>query len=421
MRERMVYKLTKDEEDFLKDFTYKQGNLFGRDKLFYAIRNRFPEQDISRRELWSWMNKQEVFQINRKPTMSRGIVRTMNPGKPGWIQMDNINLESHAYNGYKYIVHAVDLFLKKDYAVPAKSLDVETMKKAIDDFLQQGMKMSYCQTDLGSEWKGDFVDYVKSKGAKHMYSKPNSPWSNGTVESRNYSITRAITMWIKATGNLDWPSMLPTFLKNINSTMTYATKESADKLEADDSLHEGIAERIANEKSRSFKGKSTKVADLKVGDWVRLRDFDKSGLVKRSKVGWWSSEIYVIESIYTPRKTANVTQSFKIKNKETGETMKGLYSLGQLLHIPQDTETLEKAPQRPPAVNEDEVSDDEHLEWELDGIVGHKVVRATRKKPEQIMYRVKYTGWKKLYWIPETDFTNSKRILNDYKRQNGLL
>ncbi|KAJ3029981.1 hypothetical protein HDV00_009325 [Rhizophlyctis rosea] len=203
--------------------------------------------------------------------------------------------------------------------------------------------------------------------------------------------------------------------------MTYSTKKSAAEIEADESTHAEIAERVLNRASKSFKDKSGKTSQIEVGDWVRLRLFDKSGIVHKTRTGYWSDEIFIVTSIYQPRKIANISQSFKLKNKGTDEVKKGLWSLWQVLKIPKDTEFSPAPPRNPPAVNEDDVSDDDHLEWELDSIVGHKVVRATRKEPEQIMYKVKYSGYRKLYYIPESDFSGAQRMLNDYKRENGLI
>ncbi|KAJ3054272.1 hypothetical protein HK097_002209 [Rhizophlyctis rosea] len=186
--------------------------------------------------------------------------------------------------------------------------------------------------------------------------------------------------------------------------MSYSTKKSAEEIEADESTHAAIAEDVVNRASKSFKGKSGKTSDIQVDDWVRLRLFDKSGIVHRTRTGYWSDEIYKVTSIYQPRKIANVSQSFRLENKDTGEVKKGLWSLGQVLKVPKDTETLAAPPRNPPAVNENDVSDDDYLEWQLDSILKHKVVRATRRKPEHLMFQVKYSGYRKLYWIPESDF-----------------
>ncbi|KAJ3054271.1 hypothetical protein HK097_002208 [Rhizophlyctis rosea] len=130
----MPYKLTSEQEDFFRDLIYKKANFFGRDKLFYLIKTKHPEMGISRRMLWSFMDRQEVFQLNRRPTMKRGLVKPITSQKPGHIQMDNLYVQ-HPFNGYKYICHAVDTFNKKDDGKPVKSLDVESMKQAIDTFL----------------------------------------------------------------------------------------------------------------------------------------------------------------------------------------------------------------------------------------------------------------------------------------------
>ncbi|KAJ3026578.1 hypothetical protein HDV00_011765, partial [Rhizophlyctis rosea] len=180
-----------------------------------------------------------------------------------------------------------------------------------------------------------------------------------------------------------------------------------------------IAERAVNAASKRSKGKSAKIADLQVGDWVRLRLHDDSGIAKKSKTGCWTDEIYEITGVYTPRKIANLTQSFRIKNKDTGEQMKGLYSLGQLLPIPKDTETLPERPHNPPPINPDE-TDPDLKEWELDSIISHRIVRPTRTTPRRIEYKVKYTGYKRLYWESEENLQGAQDMLQSYKRLHEL-
>lgn len=410
--------LSKQQEQFLHDLIYKEGNFFGRDKLFYILQNQYPQEKISRRSLWSYMDKQPILQVNRRPTMNRGIVRPMAPTKPGWIQLDSVQMPNYA--GYEYICHAVDLFTKKDYAKALKTLDVAGVKGAIQDFLDAGMTCSYLQVDNGKEHQGDLPEFCKSKGIVLQYSKEYSPWSNGVVESRNTGIKRSLYMWMRATGDANWPGQLPKVLQNINSTFTFRTKQSADKMEKDPSLHAEVAQRIAGQIAQQYRGKTKKEANLQVGDWVRKRLDDTSGIVKRAKTGYWSDEIYVVASIYTPRKTANITQSFKIKRKETGQMQKGYYSLGQLLHIPKETTDLPARPINPPAINE-EVQDPDLQEWEIDSIVGHRVTRTTRGKPSRLEFKIRFTGYKKLYWEPEGNLLpGAKDLLEQYKRLHNL-
>ena len=416
----MPYKLTEDQEAFLKDLVYKEGNFFGLQKLYTLIRTQHPDQKLSRREVWSWMARQEVLQINRRPTMNRGIVTPMVSSKAGWIQLDNIDMTSHAYNGYKYIVHATDLFLKKDWAKAVKALTVENIKEALEEFIDQGMKCSYLQTDQGSEFKGDFTEFCQDLDIVHRMSKSHSPWANGTVESRNSGIQRLIFMYMRTSGNSDWPNMLQKFIQNINSTFNHATKKSANELEqADEAVQSETATRLQNTASKKY-GKKSQKNPLNVGDWVRIRLFDKSGIVKRSCVGYWSKEIYEIVSIYTPRKLANLTQSYKIKNKDTGEVQHGLYSLGQLMVIPKNTELLPEPVVNPPAVNEGQVENDEELERLVDTVVSHKVIRGTRNRRPQVLYQVKFTVYRKLFWQTEEDLQGARRILNEYKNAHRI-
>ena len=150
-----------------------------------------------------------------------------------------------------------------------------------------------------------------------------------------------------------------------------------------------------------------------------MRLFDKSGTVKRTKVGYWTDEVYEIVSIYTPRKWANLSHSYKIKKRETGEIQHGLYSCGQLLPIPKETEMLRARAVNLPAVNENTVEEEDELESMIDSIVNHKI-KGTRNRRQQVTYQIQFTGYRKLYWQLEEDLQGANRILQEYKRTHNI-
>lgn len=408
--------LTETQVDLLKDFVYKDANFFGRDKLFFAFTNKYPKEDVSRRAIWSWMNKQEVLQLNRRPTMSRGVVRPMVSKKAGWVQIDNIDMTSNSYNGFNYICHAVDLFTKKDYAMAIPSLTVDNMKKCVTQFIKEGMKVSYMQSDVGSEFKGDFTEFLRDLGIVHKVSKPHSPWSNGTVESRNSAIKRNIFMYLKTSNDTDWVSKLPQIMGNINSTFSYATKDSANSLEANSDDHEAVGQRLEDAASKRHKGKSSSSKDLQVGDWVRIRlEYDSANIQRKSKVGYWEDDIYEVTKVLKSVKNPHLTASYKLKNKDTGEELKGLHAFGALMKIPKDTEIREKPVVRPPAVNEDDVDDLADREWEIDSIIGKRTKKKTRSSPATVMYKVRWVGYKKPTWESVDNLEHAEDAIFDFE------
>ncbi|KAJ3024933.1 hypothetical protein HDV00_000518, partial [Rhizophlyctis rosea] len=127
----MEYKpLSAESEKRLKTFYYG-GNTFGRDRLSYAFKRKFPNDPACRRGIYAWLEKQEVHQIHQRPTMKRDIVRPMVAQKLGSIQIHYIDFSSNPWNGFNCIMNAVDMFSKKYYAFPAKGQTVKNTIKAM--------------------------------------------------------------------------------------------------------------------------------------------------------------------------------------------------------------------------------------------------------------------------------------------------
>ena len=139
-------------------------------------------------------------------------------------------------------------------------------------------------------------------------------------------------------------------------------------------MHGDVAHLITSSAAKRMKGKGL-TADFKVGDFVRRRNkYTYTGIVRGSKVGYWSHEIYKIEKVVPNRQFANMASSYKIRNIDDDTVVSGLIPRGELQHIP-DPEGMERIPERvvrPGAVNP------ETNEYEIEHILDKKIGRKTR-------------------------------------------
>ena len=110
----------------------------------------------------------------------RAIVST----KIGSVQMDSIDMTSVEFNKKVCCCCMSDIFSKKMYVYPANGQTVANTKKALDTFLQAGMKCSSLQTDNRSSFLGDFPHFCRTKGFTLHYSQPHTPTSNSVIESK---------------------------------------------------------------------------------------------------------------------------------------------------------------------------------------------------------------------------------------------
>ena len=102
--------LTQSQENALNDVYYTKLNFFGANKLYYVLKDAYPSLKFTTQQITSWLNKQEVSQLNKK-------FRTLNLEKTPQeikiprnlkIGIDLIDLSAQPYKGHNYILTIVE-------------------------------------------------------------------------------------------------------------------------------------------------------------------------------------------------------------------------------------------------------------------------------------------------------------------------
>lgn len=402
--------LSEKEQEDLKAFYYDGANIVGRDRLYQGFRAAHPEHDVSRRAVWNFLERQEVHQLHQRPTIKRGIVRPTIAKKPGSIQIDCLDFSSNPFNGYNTVINCVDIFTKRYWAFPCKGQTVENVIRAMEKWISEGMKCSFLQSDNGSEFKGDFPDWCKQQNITHQYSKAHSPWSNGTIESKGGSFKKMLFQVLKARNTNDWVSITPQIVSNVNNLITFATGKTPLEIEEDTALHQAVGERIQAVANRRYKQKGSPTSGgLQVGDHVRrVLTYDPTKIRKASKAGYYGTEVFEIVSIVKNRKLANVTDSYRIKDTQTGEMVQGLIGRWELLKIPKEMDKLPEAVIHP--APEEGTTD----VYEVESILDKRVYRGRTK------YLVKWKGYarKDATWQAAKDLSGAKRLVAQYNREH---
>lgn len=118
------------------------------------------------------------------------VKRSPKPVGAGYIEIDTIVKFIH---GIKlYILNAVDVNLKFQFSYGYTRLNSSNST----DFIRKlelvyplQNKIHTVQTDNGLEFMGEFDDYLKRKGIKHLFIYPRCPRINGFVERANRTLT----------------------------------------------------------------------------------------------------------------------------------------------------------------------------------------------------------------------------------------
>ena len=398
------------QEERLHELMYDKKYFVGRDKLWDVYRKTYSDKPVSQRTTNAWLQKQTIHQTFQRP-LPRGIIKPILNSTPGYMSLDCFQFPS--YNGFSIGYNMVDTFTKRYWCLAYKEQTAQNTINFIKEVRRTtpGVKISVIQADQGSEYKEPFASWLKDEGITLIHSKIHSPWSN-MIERYGGTCKRMLSQALQATGSSDWVTLLPTIVKNMNTTVSFATKEtplnvdqSSDKL-----LHKKVFTRIANKAAKSYDVKARGGDDIKLGDFVRkVFDYEGTKIVKPSKRGYFAAQVYEIIEI-VPSKYANAMPSFKLRNVDSKEIMKGQWARWQLILVPAGSYTPDAAnnPNRPDA--------DDEGKYEIQSIVASRVDRKGKK-----FYKVKWLGWASKYntWQAEEELLeDAPEIVEEYENAN---
>lgn len=130
----------------------------------------------------------DVPKQKHKLRFARSRVRRVDKDvKPGYIEMDSVIVYG---NGTKLrLLTIMDIVTKVAYARRVKSGASAHTIEALKEFEERyEIPIHTTQTDNGSEFLGDFHEYLEDKGINHLFTYPRSPRVNGAIERFNRTV-----------------------------------------------------------------------------------------------------------------------------------------------------------------------------------------------------------------------------------------
>lgn len=130
----------------------------------------------------------DVPKQKHKLRLSRSRVRKVGKDiKPGYMELDSILVYG---NGMKLrILTIMDVVTKIAYAKRVKSGSAKNTVEALIAFESKyHIPIHTIQTDNGSEFLGDFHEFLEDRKITHLFTYPRSPRINGAIERFNRTI-----------------------------------------------------------------------------------------------------------------------------------------------------------------------------------------------------------------------------------------
>jgi len=319
---------------------YKSAPL-GRDKLYsyihsnlYHGRTAANVKGITQRAIAKYLLGVEAHQINLKPNRKATSVKSISNSttKKGYVQCDLFELPKLANgrydHGMSYVLVCVDVYTKYVWARAIPNKTSVTTQKALIVLMKQDSlnigSMSVLQCDNGTEF-AQFKEVLEPQGIKVVNSLPHIPQSNGLVERMNSTIKQMIKRWCIVNEDPSWVNALPNVVRAINKSKSFATSKIPGHF--GDENPAVIARNQARDKQNNTDNGGYK---FQVDDHVRLRIPQEKKLKKTGP--FWSNQVYIVDSVYQPKKKAFLAPSYKIRKVESanGQTIKGQWNSGDL-------------------------------------------------------------------------------------------
>jgi transposase InsO family protein len=411
--------ISKEHENLLKNVYYKQKNLFGRDKLYFHLKENYTSYP-SRRQVMEWLKNQEVYQLHVRP-QRRLSTKSIVVHKPGKYYQADLCGPLPRDGGWNYVFAIIDVHSKMLYTAPLKTKTAEEVANALDEIISENkLYISAIQSDNGSEFKGEFQKLLQKQNIKQILSQSASPWTNGSVERSHKNWKEMLYKYWSITKTKKWKDVLPILVKNINNSFhrsIHMTPNAASLLPPDE-----LKKQL---QKNAVKIDEPKVI-YKVDDKVRLRLRNDNKLEKGKQ--YFSNEMYTISRVIKGSSTRLI--QYQLRDKRN-ITVKGYYNESDLINSNNS--------EKPPTLQRDsnyalplpvrgQVEVDQLLinrNLRQPSVRGEYIVEAildARIKNGSSEYLIKWSGYDESMatWEPEGNLNNARELVNEFKKSaNG--
>lgn len=313
-------KLTQEMKDFLKEEKdkYKKSNIneqqlllmkklyiddkvifgLGIRKMYYYLKDNYPEFEISIPQVTRFLKSLEVKQLNNPVKETKDVGRTVMSAPFQRMEMDLLDLQNKEQKGYKYLLNIIDVFSKYALSIALKNKNDSTV---LDGFkkLMKELKTKFNQypktiySDNGSEFiNSNMKKYLIRLRIRQLLTNSNSPGSHAKqVENFNGYIRRQLHNYEIQYNNPDWTQYYKKVINIYNNTRNRTTNTTPIDVMENKANNEDVRSNI--DKATLNTSDEENKTKYKAGQKVRVKQYTPTFEKKTNNINW-SREIYEI-------------------------------------------------------------------------------------------------------------------------------
>jgi len=128
--------LSKKHLEILNTEFYENKNFFGRDKLFFLLRDKYYDHP-SRRQISDFLKNQEINQLYHPSKGKAKDFKTSMTTPNTILAIDLLDLQKNQIRGFKYLFNGIDMSSRFIYSEPMKSKTDVVVLKAFKKYIRK--------------------------------------------------------------------------------------------------------------------------------------------------------------------------------------------------------------------------------------------------------------------------------------------
>jgi transposase InsO family protein len=202
----------------------------GKTSFYKYITNNYI--NLTREDVNEFLDRQPEYMMTRniKAKVNKPIVSKF-PNQTYALDLIDMVTFNHQNKGNNYILTIVDVFSRKVWLYALKNKESKSIVDALNKLIKKiKIKPASIQTDNGTEFMGEFTQFLESKGIKQRFSQTYNPRANGIVENKNGQIRKLLRFQMLKRNSLVWYDLLDEIAENLNNTYNSSIKATANEV-----------------------------------------------------------------------------------------------------------------------------------------------------------------------------------------------
>ena len=302
------------------------GSYQGPLKLYQSLK-RDGEQDVTLKDVKKYLQKEDVYTLNRAVKTKFPRNRVVVAGIDSQIDMDlaDLQLLSKDNDGYKYFLLAIDIFSRYVWVRSLKTKMSKEIVKALQSILAEGRKPRSIRTDGGKEFQNGTVKSFLAKQGIRIFQTYNSTQAN-YAERAIKTIKGKLYRYMIENNTLRYINVLQDITESYNKTVHSSLGVPPNQVTKENENEIRYNQYLLRRKPKNDFQTPHQNMNFKVGDQVRVSYLPEK--FDREYSQRFSGEVFIVAS----RRRRNTIPVYKLTDWY-GEPIKGTFYQQQLQKV----------------------------------------------------------------------------------------